>query len=65
MRYLFAFETAATCEMFRQALEAKGIQCDIRLAQAFPDGSQGPELWVRDQDYEEATELINGLQNER
>jgi hypothetical protein len=65
MRYLFAFRDTATCETFRNALEAVGILCDIRNAESFPDGTQGPEIWVRDEDYESASNLINEIQNER
>ena len=64
MKYLFAFRDTATCESFCRALDTAGIVCDIRTAHEFPDGTQGPELWVRDEDYEEAKSLISDFQRE-
>jgi hypothetical protein len=66
MKYLFAFKDAEMCRSFRRALKSQGISCEIRNAQEFPDGTQGPELWVRDdEDYENAMRILDGLQSER
>ncbi len=53
------------CRSFRRALEARDIVCEIRTASEFPDGTQGPELWVRDEDHERAERLVAELQSER
>ena len=65
MKYLFAFKDAAMCKSFRRALEAEGIVCEVRTAYEFPDGTQGPELWVRDEAHDKATRLVAQLQSER
>ena len=41
------------------------IVCEIRTAHEFPDGTQGPELWVRDEDHDRAVRLVTELQSER
>jgi hypothetical protein len=66
MRYLFAFQDVEMCGSFSRALKAQGIACEIRSAQEFPDGTQGPELWVRDdEDYDRAMQILTSLQGER
>jgi hypothetical protein len=65
MKYLFAFKDAAMCDLFLRELKAAGIDSEIRNAQEFPDGTQGPELWVREEDYNTAMQLVSDLQNER
>lgn len=65
MKYLFVFKDATMCRSFRRALEAEDIVCEIRRAHEFPDGAQGPELWVRDEDYERARRVVDMLLSER
>ena len=65
MKYLFAFKDATMCRSFRRALEAEDIVCEVRAAHEFPDGTQGPELWVRDEDHDRAARLVTELQSER
>ena len=64
MKYLFAFGHTYVCENVRRGLEEEGIVCEIHKARQFPDGTQGPELWIRDEDFEKAKELFEGMQRE-
>lgn len=65
MKYLFAFKDADMCSSFRRALKAEGIVSEIRNAREFPDGTQGLELWVQEDDYENAKRILSALQSER
>ena len=65
MRYIFAFNDADGCRWLQRALEAHGIVSEIRTAHEFPDRRQGPELWVRDEDYAKAKRTFEILQSER
>lgn len=65
MKYLFAFDDEAMCRSFARALKEERIACEIRYAIEFPDGTQGPELWVRrEENYDRAMRLLTELQRE-
>jgi hypothetical protein len=65
MKYLFAFEDETMCRSFARALKNEGIDCEVRNAIEFPDGTQGPELWVRNEaDYHKAMLSLAELQRE-
>ena len=53
-----------TCDSIRRTLEEFNIVCEIRNREEFPDGTQGPELWVREQDYHRAKSLVFDLMRE-
>jgi hypothetical protein len=65
MKYLYAFGDEAMCSSMRRDLKVAGIGCEIRTANEFPQGDQGPELWVRDEDYDKARQLLTGILGER
>ena len=65
VKYLFAFDSDEISRIFRRALKAEGIACEIRRAQEFSQANQGPELWVRDEDYEKAMEILIEHQREQ
>jgi hypothetical protein len=65
MRYLFAFIDGAMCSAFQRDLKRAGITCEVRTAGEFPAGDQGPEIWVRDEDYAAAQSLLLTAQSER
>jgi hypothetical protein len=65
MKYLFAFGDEAMCSSLRRALKKAGITCEIRKAHEFPQGNQGPELWVCDEDYDKAKKLFTEILGER
>ncbi len=66
MKYLFAFKNVEMCLSLRRELKAKGIACEIRNAQEFPDRTQGPEVWVQDdEDYDRAVWILRRWQSER
>lgn len=64
MKYLFAFNDEKMCSAFRRDLKRAGIPSETRTACAFPAGDQGPEIWVRDEDYDQAHELLVASQSE-
>ena len=64
MKYLFAFPHEWLCNNIRRSLEKEGIKCEVHKARRFPDGTQGPELWVGDEDFERAKELFELYQKE-
>ena len=64
MRYLFAYKDIATCERLSCELAVEGIACEVRHACEFPEGTQGPELWVSDADHDNAKDLVSLLERE-
>ena len=65
MKYLFAFSDVEGCRWLQRALALEDIVCEIHNAREFPDGRQGPEVWVRDEDYNHAQRIFADLQRER
>jgi hypothetical protein len=53
------------CRACQHDMKADGIVCEVRTAQEFPDGTQGPELWVAEEDYNRAMRLLSAFQSER
>jgi hypothetical protein len=64
MKYLFAFIDEKRCSAFRRDLKRVGIPYETRTACEFPAGDQGPEIWVEDEDYDKARNLLVGFQSE-
>ncbi len=67
MKQLFTSADSAQLGLARSVLEAAGIPCEVRnegVSQAFPSVPFASELWVRDEDYEEATRLLASDQSQ-
>ncbi|HWN95757.1 MAG TPA: DUF2007 domain-containing protein [Methylomirabilota bacterium] len=67
MKELFTSADSAQIGLARSVLEAADIFCEVRnegVSQAFPSVPFASELWVRDEDYEEATRLLAAGQSE-
>jgi len=61
MKQLFTSTDSALFGLARSVLESAGISCEARherVSQTFPSVPFAPELWVRDEDYDEATRLL-------
>ena len=61
MKRLTASLDSAQIGVAHSILQAAGIPCELRndiISQAIPSLPFAPELWVRDEDYEEAARLI-------
>lgn len=65
MKYLFAFSDIESCRWLKRELRRQGIISEIRTAHEFPDGTQGPEVWVREEDFPKAHEIYVSLAGER
>ena len=67
MKRLFASTDSAQVGLARSVLEAANIPCEVRndiVSQAFPSLPFAPELWVQDEDYDEAARLLAESQRE-
>ena len=67
MKQLFASADNAQVRLARSVLEAEDIFCEVRneaVSQAFPSVPSASELWVREEDFEEATRLLAAGQTE-
>lgn len=61
MKRLLASLDSAQVGLARSVLEAADIPCEIRndiVSQALPSAPFAPELWVEDEDYDEAARLL-------
>jgi hypothetical protein len=61
MKQLFSSVDSAQVGLTRSVLEAAKIFCEVRnnaVSQALPMLPFASELWVRDEDFEEATRLL-------
>jgi hypothetical protein len=67
MKQLFTSADSAQVGLARSVLEAADILVEVRndaVSQAFPTVPFASELWVRDEDYAEATRLLAAGQSE-
>ena len=65
MKHLLTLIDSTQVGLARSVLEAAEIPCEVRnetVSQAFPSLPFAPELWVREQDYEEAKRLLDDAQ---
>jgi len=63
MKQVFTSADSAQVGLARSVLEAADIDCEVRnegVSQAFPGVVFASELWVSDEDYEQATRLLAG-----
>ena len=61
MTLVFSSPDSAQVGFIRSMLEAAGIQCEMRneaVAQVMVGMPFTPELWVHDEDFEEAARLV-------
>lgn len=65
MKYLFSFADMKMCSALRRDLKAAGVACEIHVAHEFPQGDQGPEIWVHNTDFKKAQSILRGFQLER
>ena len=62
MKLLFTSPDSAQMGLARSVLEASNIACEVRnesISQAIPNVSFASELWVDDENYEEAKRLLD------
>ncbi len=67
MKQLFSSADSAQMGLARSVLEAAQIECEVRnesVSQAIPSLPFAATLWVRDEDYDEASRLLAGVQGE-
>ena len=63
MKRVYSSPDSAQVELTRGMLETANIRCEVRneVVSRMMMGVQfAPELWVRDEDYEEAVRLLEG-----
>ncbi len=61
MKRILASINSAEIGLAQSRLEAANIPCELRnelVSQAFPTTPFAPEVWVRDEDYEMAMQLL-------
>jgi hypothetical protein len=61
MKRVYASLNSAEVGLAQSRLEAAGILCELRndlVSQAFPTTPFAPEVWVREEDYEMALQLL-------
>jgi hypothetical protein len=61
MKRVYSSPDSAQVELIRSMLEAAKIGCELRnevVSQVMVGVQFAPELWVRDEDYEEAVRLV-------
>jgi hypothetical protein len=64
MRLLFSSPDSAETGLFCSRLQNAGIECEMRnehLSPAMPGAPFYPEIWVRDDQFAEAQELLADL----
>ena len=67
MKRIFASLDSTQFGLARSVLETAAIHCEVRnemVSQALPNAAFASELWVRDEDYDEAARLLAGVQGE-
>ena len=67
MKYLLTSPDSAQVGLARSVLDAANIPCEVRnetVSQAIPTVPFAPELWVRDEDYDDAKRLLSKEQND-
>ena len=65
MKRLFTTVNSAQVNLARSVLEAAKIHCEMRhemVSQAIPSAPFAAELWVREEDFEEASALLKGVE---
>jgi hypothetical protein len=63
MKRVYSSPDSAQVELIRSMLESKNIRCEVRneiVSQVMVGVQFAPELWVRDEDYDEAVRLVRG-----
>lgn len=61
MKRVFSSPDSAQVELIRSVLETANVPCEVRnqaVSQVMVGMQFAPELWVRDEDYEEAKRLM-------
>lgn len=58
MKYLFALPPGGSWKNTEPDLKSHHVTYEIHHAREFPDGTQGPERWVREEDYDRAKDLL-------
>jgi hypothetical protein len=62
MKKLFTSPDSAQMGLARSVLEAADIACEVRnegVSQTIPSAAFAAELWVNDEDFEEASRLLD------